>query len=59
MRRMTAVVAMVARCRVYSINVLTKHSAVTGAQLCQKSSCIPLKCLFNCSNGQLSAIKQF
>ena len=29
MRRMTAVVEMVARCRVYSINVLTKYSAVT------------------------------
>ena len=28
---MTAVVAMVARCQVYSIHVLTKDSAVTGA----------------------------
>ena len=29
MRRITTVVAMVARCRVYSIHVLTKDSAVT------------------------------
>ena len=34
MRRMTTVVAMVARCRVDSVHVLTKDSAVTGAQLC-------------------------
>ena len=41
MWRMTAVVAIVARCRVYSIHVLTKDMAVTGAQLCQCSSCLP------------------
>ena len=33
MRQLTTVVAMVASCRVDSINVLTKDSAVTGAQL--------------------------
>ena len=32
MRRLTAVVAMVARCQVDSIHVLTKDTAVTGAQ---------------------------
>ena len=32
MRRLTTIVAIVARCRVDSINVLTKDSAVTGAQ---------------------------
>ena len=57
MRRMTAVVAMVSRCRVYFINVLTKD--VNGAQLCQNSSCPPWQCLFGCSNGRRSAIKQF
>ena len=31
-RRMTADVAMVARCRVFSVHVLTKDSAVTVAQ---------------------------
>ena len=41
MRRMTTVVTMVVRCRVDSINVLTKDSAVTDAQLCQYSSCLP------------------
>ena len=41
MRRMTTVVAMAALCRVDSIHVLTKDSAVTGAQLCQYSSCLP------------------
>ena len=41
MRRLTTVVAMVARCRVYSAHVLTKDSAVTGTQLCQHSSCLP------------------
>ena len=40
MRRLTTVVAMVARCRFYSIHVLTKDSAVTGAQLCQYSYCL-------------------
>ena len=59
MRRLTTVVAMVARCRVYSINVLTKDSAVTGAQLCQNSSCLPWQSLFGCSNGRRSANKQF
>ena len=54
MRRMTRVVAMVARCRVDTVHVLTKDSAVTGAQLCQCSSC-----LFGCSNGRQSAIEQF
>ena len=58
MRRMTTVVAMVAHCRVYSIHVLTKDSAVTGALLCQYSSCLPYQCLFGCSNGWRSAIKQ-
>ena len=58
MRRMTAVVAIVARCRVYSIHVLTKDSAVTGAQLYQYSSCLPWQCLFGSSNERRSAIKQ-
>ena len=57
MRRMTTVEAMVARCRVDSIHVLTKDSAVTGAQLCQYSSCLSRQCLFGCSNGRRSAIK--
>ena len=35
MRRLTIVVAMVARCRVDSIYVLTNDSAVSGALLCQ------------------------
>ena len=35
MRSMTTVVAMVARCRVDSLHVLTKDSVVSGAQLCQ------------------------
>ena len=38
MRRMTTVVAMVERCRVDSVDALTKDTAVTGAQLCQFSS---------------------
>ena len=59
MRRMTAVETMVARCRVCSIHALTKDSAVTGAQLCQYSSCLPWQCLFGCSNGRRSAIRQF
>ena len=33
MMRLTTVVAMVARCRVDSLHVLTKDSAVTGAHL--------------------------
>ena len=41
MRRLTTVVAMVARCRVDYVHVLTKDSAVTGAQLYQNSSCLP------------------
>ena len=57
-RRLTTVVAMVARNRVDSINVLTKDSAVTGAQLCQNSLCVPWQCLFGCSNGRRSAIEQ-
>ena len=59
MRRMTTVVAMVACCRVDSIHALTKDSAATGAQLCQYSSCLHWQCLFGCSNGRRSAIKQF
>ena len=59
MRQLTTVVAMVARCRVDSIHVLTKDSSVTGAQLCQYSSCLPWQCLFGCSNGRRSAIEQF
>ena len=59
MRRMTTVVAMAARCRVDSILVLTKDAAVTGAQLCQYSSCLHWQCLFGCSNGRRSAIKPF
>ena len=39
MRRITTVMAMVARCRVDSLHVLIK--AVTGAQLCKHSSCLP------------------
>ena len=58
MRRLTTVVAMVARCRADSIHVLTKDSAVTDAQLCQYSSCIPWQCLFDCGNGRRSSIKQ-
>ena len=57
MRRLTTVVAMVVRCRVDSIHVLTKDSAVTGAQLCQYSSSLPWQCLLGCSNGRRSAIK--
>ena len=59
LRRMTAIVAMVARCRVYSINVLTKDSTVTGARLCQYSSCLHWQCMFGCSNERRSAIRQF
>ena len=58
MRRMIAVVAMVARCQVDSLHVPTMHSAVIGAQLCQYS-CLPWQCLFGCSNGRRSAIKKF
>ena len=59
MRRMIVAVAIVARCRAYSIHVLNKDSGVTGAQLCQYSSCLPWLCLFDCSNGRRSAIRQF
>ena len=59
MRRLTTVVELVARCRVDSMLVLSKDSAVTGAQLCQNSSCLPWQCLFGCSNRRRSAIKQF
>ena len=41
MRRLTTVVAMVARCWADSLHVLTMDSAVIGAQLCQNSSCLP------------------
>ena len=59
MRRLATVVAIVARCRVDSINVLTKDSTVTGAQLCLNSSCLPWQCLFGSGNGRRSAIKEF
>ena len=55
----TTVVAMVARCRDDSLQVLTKDSAVTGAQLCQYGSSLAWHCLFGCSNGLNSANKQF
>ena len=51
MRRITTVVAMIASCRVDSLHVLTKDSAVTGAQLCQYSSCLPWLCLFAVAMG--------
>ena len=51
--------ATVARSQVDSVHVLTKDFAVTGAQLCQYSSYLPWQCLFGCSNGWRSAIKQF
>ena len=57
MRRMTTVVAMVERCRVDYVYVLTKDSTVAGAQLCQNSSCRPWQYLFGCNNGRRSAIK--
>ena len=41
MRRLTTVVPMVVHCQIDSLHVLTKDSAVTGAQLCQYSSCLP------------------
>ena len=59
MRPMSTVVAMVALSRVDSVHVLTKDSAVTGAQLFQYSSCLPWQCLFSCSNGRRSDIKRF
>ena len=39
--------------------ILTKDSAVTGAQLSQSSSCLHWQCRFGCSNGWRSAIKHF
>ena len=59
MRGMTTFVAIVARCLIDSVHVLTKDSAVTGAQLCQYSSCRPWQYLFGCSNVRRSAINQF
>ena len=59
MRRMTTVVAIVARCRVDSLHVLTKDSAMTGAQMCQYCSSLPRQCLFGSGNGLRSTIKQF
>ena len=59
MRWMTTVIAIVVRCRIVSVQVLTKDSAVTGAQLCQHSSCYPWQCLYGFSNGQRAAIRQF
>ena len=59
MRQMTTIVAIVLRCRVSSVNVLTKDTAVTGAQLCQYGSCLPWQYLLECCNGRWSAIKQF
>ena len=59
MRRITTVVAMVARCRADSVHVLTKDSAVTGALLFQCCSCLFWQCLFGCSNGRRSAIRRF
>ena len=41
-----------------SVHVLTNDSAVTGAQLCQYSSCLPWQCLFSCSYGWRYASKQ-
>ena len=59
MGRMTSVVAIDARCLIDSVHVLTKYLAVTGAQLCMYSSCIPWQCMFGCRNGRRSAIKLF
>ena len=59
MRGVTTVMAMVACCRVDSVHVLIKDTALTGAQLCQYCSCFLWQCLLGCSNGRWSAIKQF
>ena len=59
MKRMTTVVVMVARCRVDSVHVPTKDSAVTGKQLGQHSFCHRWQCLFGCVNGRWMAIEQF
>ena len=58
MIRMTTVVALGARCRLDSIYVLTKDTAVIGAQSYQYSYCLPWQCLFGCSNGRRSAVEQ-
>ena len=58
MRRMTIAVAMIARCRVDAVHVLTKDSPVTGTHLCQYGFCLPWQCLFGCSNGRWTANKQ-
>ena len=59
MRPMTTFVSTVARCQVDSVYVLTMDSAVKGTQLFQCSLCLPWQCLFNCSNGLRSDIKQY
>ena len=59
MRRLTTVVAMVARCLVDSVQVVTKDSTMAGAQLCKCSSYLPWQCLFGCSNGWRSANEHF
>ena len=43
----------------HSLHKLTMDSAVTGAQFCQYSSCLPYQCLFGCCNGRRTAIRQF
>ena len=50
MKRMTTVMAMVVCCRVDSTHIQTTDSDVTGAQLCQYSSCLTWQCLFGISN---------
>ena len=59
MRRKTTDVAMVVRCRVDSVHVLTKDSAVTCAQLGQYSTCLPWQCLFGCSNFSSRPLSRF
>ena len=49
MRRMTTVMAMIARCGVDTVYVLTKDSTVTGVQLYRHSSCLPWQSMFGCS----------
>ena len=48
------VVAIVARCRVDSVLVLPKESAVTGAQMFQYSHRLPWQCLCGSINGRRS-----
>ena len=43
--------------RVDSVHLLIDDLAVTGAQLCQYSTCRPWQRLFRCYNGRRSAIK--